>query len=368
MAALGKRYQVFLSSTYVDLRDERQAVISALLQLDAIPAGMELFPAANDDAWSLIERVIDECDYYLLVVGGRYGSVDLPEDLSYTEREYDYAVLRKKPIMAFIHAEPDSIPVGKAEVTEAGRARLERFLAKVKKERHVKFWKNADDLPGKVALSFSNFIRIYPAVGWIRADEQATPELLAETNTLRKKVAELEKAIERNRTLPPPGTEHLKQGSDLDEMTVWLSAQFTPHGEYQARHVTITEDAKFTWDDVLNAIGPALLDESSEKNLHRVINDWLTAQFWIELDVEEKLKKKLGNSGLNPAQGRWHGWAISFDEEDFGTVIIQLVALGLIEQSGKKKAISDRGTYWSLTAYGRTRALQLRARSKEGDS
>jgi Domain of unknown function (DUF4062) len=36
---------------------------------------MELFPAANDDQWTLIQRVIDDCDYYLIIIAGRYGSV-----------------------------------------------------------------------------------------------------------------------------------------------------------------------------------------------------------------------------------------------------------------------------------------------------
>lgn len=56
-----KRYQVFVSSTFHDLVDERRAVMQALLELDCIPAGMELFPASTDTQWTLIERVIDNC-------------------------------------------------------------------------------------------------------------------------------------------------------------------------------------------------------------------------------------------------------------------------------------------------------------------
>ena len=48
-----KRYQVFVSSTYADLQEERKTVMQALLELDCIPAGMELFPAANEDQWTL---------------------------------------------------------------------------------------------------------------------------------------------------------------------------------------------------------------------------------------------------------------------------------------------------------------------------
>jgi Domain of unknown function (DUF4062) len=112
------RYQLFVSSTFLDLQEERAAVVSALLQMDAFPAGMELFPAADDDAWTLIKRVIDASDYYLLVVGGKYGSVDPKTELSYTEREYDYAIEKGKPVMAFLHAHPEKIEFGKSEAKQ----------------------------------------------------------------------------------------------------------------------------------------------------------------------------------------------------------------------------------------------------------
>jgi hypothetical protein len=57
------RHQVFVSSTYLDLIEERRAVMQALLELDCIPSGMELFPAANASQWALIQSVIDQCDY-----------------------------------------------------------------------------------------------------------------------------------------------------------------------------------------------------------------------------------------------------------------------------------------------------------------
>src|ERR1043166_3605727 len=100
---MDKRYQVFVSSTYEDLKEERQEVIQALLELDCIPSGMELFPAASEDQWTLIKRVIDDCDYYLVIVGGRYGSVG-PDKKSFTQMEYEYAVSRNKPVIAFLHA------------------------------------------------------------------------------------------------------------------------------------------------------------------------------------------------------------------------------------------------------------------------
>jgi hypothetical protein len=69
-----KRYQVFVSSTYEDLQEERREVMQALLTLNCIPTGMELFPAADDDSWTWIKGFIEGCDYYVVIIGGRYGS------------------------------------------------------------------------------------------------------------------------------------------------------------------------------------------------------------------------------------------------------------------------------------------------------
>ncbi len=91
-----KRYQIFISSTFRDLVAERQAVLKAILELDHMPAGMELFPAGDDSAWQLITDVIDASDYYVVIVGGRYGSLDAA-GIGFTEKEYDYAFSAKKP-------------------------------------------------------------------------------------------------------------------------------------------------------------------------------------------------------------------------------------------------------------------------------
>lgn len=121
-----RRYQVFVSSTYADLQEERQEVMQALLELDCIPAGMELFPAANEDQWTLIKQVIDDCDYYIVILGGRYGSIG-PDGHSYTEMEYRYALDAGKPVIAFVHKDPGKLPANKCEDSELGKAGLEDF-------------------------------------------------------------------------------------------------------------------------------------------------------------------------------------------------------------------------------------------------
>ena len=123
MITTDKRYQVFVSSTYDDLQDERKEVMQALLELDCIPAGMELFPASSEDQWSLIKRVIDDCDYYILIIGGRYGSVG-PDGISYTQMEFEYALKTGKPIISFVHKNPASIPVSYTHLTLPTNSRV----------------------------------------------------------------------------------------------------------------------------------------------------------------------------------------------------------------------------------------------------
>ena len=86
-------------------------MLQALMEMDCIPAGMEIFPAIDEEQLEFIKRIIDDCDYYILIIGGRYGSTT-DDGISYTEREYDYAVecglkiiaLRKLWITRPIHA------------------------------------------------------------------------------------------------------------------------------------------------------------------------------------------------------------------------------------------------------------------------
>jgi hypothetical protein len=139
-----KRYQVFVSSTYEDLKEERFEVLKALLELDCIPCGMEYFPAASEDQWSYIRELIAECDYYIVIVAGRYGSTD-DAGVSYTEKEYDYAVEQGIPTIGFIHPDPNSRPARLTEATEEGRRKLADFTQKVQRKL-CKHWSTPDEL------------------------------------------------------------------------------------------------------------------------------------------------------------------------------------------------------------------------------
>jgi hypothetical protein len=106
---------------------------------------MELFPAADEEQWAFIQKVIDDCDYYLLVIGGRYGSTT-SDGISYTEKEHDYAVSKGIHVIGLLHGQPGLIPLAKSEIDEQARVKLDAFRQKVGKGRLVKFWKSEPEL------------------------------------------------------------------------------------------------------------------------------------------------------------------------------------------------------------------------------
>ncbi|CAH0318113.1 DUF4062 domain-containing protein [Priestia megaterium] len=97
-----KKLQVFISSTYLDLKDERQEAVEAILRNNHIPAGMELFQAASKSQFDIIKQWIEESDIYMLILGGRYGSIEPISGYSYTELEYHYALEANKPVFSII--------------------------------------------------------------------------------------------------------------------------------------------------------------------------------------------------------------------------------------------------------------------------
>lgn len=65
--------------------EERRKILDVLLSADCIPAGMEAFVATDAEQFDVIKQVIDLCDYYVLIIGKRYGSVSSETNISYTK-------------------------------------------------------------------------------------------------------------------------------------------------------------------------------------------------------------------------------------------------------------------------------------------
>jgi len=344
---LQKKFQVFVSSTYEDLLEERQEIMQALLELDCIPAGMELFPAADEDQWSLIRGVIDECDYYVVVSAGRYGSLG-PEGVSYTEMEYRYAVEKGKPVIAFLHKDPDSLPKKRTESSKAGQKRLADFQASLQ-ARMCKYWTTTQELGSVVSRSLTMLQRKHPGVGWVRADLVPSQEASLEILELRKQVDSLQAKLEEARTQAPPGTERLAQGEDTFKLH-WQAC--TRNG---LEYFDWSGSEEPTWNDIFYTLSPAMIQEATDAELFKELRDSLEQHALGSLVEENDLRGH-----------KLEKFSISSDA--FQTIKVQLRALGLITKSTKTRSVKDKNAYWTLTPYGDSIMNQLRAIPREKDT
>lgn len=335
---MDRRHQVFVSSTFTDLQIERAEIVQALLELDCFPAGMEMFPATYEGAWDLIKKVIDDSDYYCLVIGGRYGSTD-PEGLSFTEKEYDYALASGKPLVAFLHAEPGSIPFDKSEKSQDTQEKLRKFREKVEANHHCKYWNNAEDLGGKVARAVIKIRKAHPSDGWIPGAFAEDEASRLERVTMKARIAELE-AILLNNAGSHDGVEveNIASGDDLFNARV---AYRTTDGKDESL------DAPVSWDLLLRYVGPTLLAECSDEDLEGK----------IQLCFFHVLQQLRPKESLD-----YDGVIVPYVTSD--QIKIQLRALGYMIPGVKRRAVSDRRQYWKLTAPGEKQLLSVQALKK----
>lgn len=162
-----KKYEVFVSSTYADLIKERKIVRKALLDIGCIPACMELFPATDQSQFDYIKRIMDECDYYVLIAGGHVGSISPDTKKSYTEMEYEYAQEIGLPIISFVKVDKYGAPL-ELETDIEKSEQYREFIEKVQNGRIRKGFCKRYELFGYVQSALREEMKRHSRPGWIR--------------------------------------------------------------------------------------------------------------------------------------------------------------------------------------------------------
>lgn len=338
---MDKAYQVFVSSTYSDLKDERRHVSETLAKAGYIPAGMELFPATDQQQLEFIKRIIDRCDYYVVIVGGRYGTL-ADDKISFTEKEYEYAFQKKIPILAFLHAKPDKIEVGKTDRDVQQAERLASFRDRLSKGRIVDFWENAQELCTKVVIAVAQAINLSPGIGWIRGDQAVDPKVLQEMERLRIENAELKRSLaefDMDEVLFPPNL----LGPN-DELEFTLTVMYQDKSNRAKIERTEEVRAVATLGKIFAGLFDTILTEPSEYELQSAIGRVLARltrprEDDVEFTIPANEVIKL----------RYH-----------------FEALGLIKAMGQSRAIGSTGwtqNYigWTITEKGRRYVAQAQA-------
>ncbi|WP_433973214.1 DUF4062 domain-containing protein [Tunturiibacter lichenicola] len=359
------RYQIFVSSTFKDLKEEREKVLQAILELKAFPAGMELFPSADEEQFEFIKREIDSSDYYIVIVAGRYGSVD-KDGTSYTEKEYDYAVKNNKPVLRFLHYDTQKLTGEKLEPLDIGKEKLKAFRAKVQSNRLCKEYENPDDLKSKVLTSLVSQFNLKPMRGWVRSGQTAR-DVLESVNRLQQHVIELEAENLKLRELQTDTVSRLAGGEETVSWSLDMNG-FNFNNRWPKNRDPLVFES--TWDEMLEVAFPGgsshVLANNVEQNIGRLILSRLNAQsedrgLWEA--AEPYLKKdhhyfpelKPVKLVLNDIHRQFAG--LGFLEENMETIYI--------DQSYGAAPSPKTMSVWKLTPRGQTHMAMMRGHLRD---
>lgn len=166
-----KKYQVFISSTYTDLIEARNAAINTVLESYNFPVGMEMFGADNDEQWTIIKELIDSSDFYILIMGHRYGSISKKDGISFTEKEFDYALEKGVKLMCFVRKDHVATLPNERDEDPAIKEKISQFRTKVTTDRTCEFWDSVNDLKHKISNSLYKNMRKHGGIGWVRGNQ-----------------------------------------------------------------------------------------------------------------------------------------------------------------------------------------------------
>lgn len=202
-----KRYQFFISSTYTDLIEERKSIIHQILETENIPVGMEFFPSSDKDQFSYISELIEQSDFFFLILAARYGSIVKGEEISFVEREYNFAKEKNIPVYVFLHSEPQEIPSNKSEEKVSSKRKLANLRKRVSDGHLVSFWNDLLSLTKAISATLDSIQNKNDRPGWVRTtdfqndktESQNTIELKnSEIALLQKELSEVKELVYQN--------------------------------------------------------------------------------------------------------------------------------------------------------------------------
>ena len=167
-----KHYTVFVSSTFEDMKDIRAAVLGMLYSTeDFMPIGMENFTASDSSQLDYIRERLNDTDIYVLLLGGRYGTLTPGGDRSYTHEEYEMAKANPDVrVLSFVCDHPENLPGERRWEDDEERDKLRKFTEEVENSM-VKLW-TVDASPEKIAIDvFQSVVKVKETEtlrGWIR--------------------------------------------------------------------------------------------------------------------------------------------------------------------------------------------------------
>ncbi len=294
-------------------------------------AGMELFPATDKGAWHVIERSLQECDFYLLISGGRYGSLKNGTEKSYTELEYelarDLAASGSLEIAVLIWSRDDGDDYlenidAEGSCDSKRQSDFHRRLM-VDMEGTVGYFHNDASLISKTHAALDEFSR-KGGPGWVKAGTQPGHQevvaLREQVNELNRQLDEAQRRINGLKKVAALPAELV----DVECIAEYRRPGLRPH--------MATEIRSLLWSDLFSTIGRVLDDALPKSNT--VLNNEISKE-------ARKHFKKTSN--------HWVLHNVSVIEDDCKRILNHLVANKWVRPIERKKT----GRHYEMTKLGK---------------
>lgn len=266
---IDKRYHVFISTTEADMHAERVVLSQTLVSQGFFSWGLEQRTPLTT---AFARRQIDDCDYFILMLGSRYGELSA-SGVSYMHLEYIYAVTKQKPILVLMYEAPESRAEEFQDKNQEGKVKFLDFRRQLQRERDmVMTFRDLRDLEIAIRHTMPQFLNRYPAQGWIRPNQQQVQQLQDENEQLRQKLIQLEQQQPRVNSTPQRVAD-LPQVQGHEE----IAFDYKVHAYQDGNFRELRPQRQMSWNDLLMVIGPGFSPAMPEDSFAKILNDYLNS-------------------------------------------------------------------------------------------
>lgn len=260
---LDKRYQVFISTSGSEMQPERMTLSQTLIGMGFFSWGLEQRTPLST---AFARRQIDDCDYVIMLLGSQYGEQSV-SGVGYMHLEYIYAVTKQKPIIVFMHDDPESRDVSLHDDKPELKEKFKDFRKLLQNDVEQVFtYRTLRDLELAVRFNMPQMLERYPVQGWVRP--QNTQSLHDEIDRLKAKLVQLETESGKREADPFLSIQKVSM-HDL------FSFEYRMHAYQDGNFRDLKIQKQMTWAQLLTLLGLPFTNPTPEEFFSKSLNDYL---------------------------------------------------------------------------------------------
>lgn len=318
---LDKRYQVFISTSGQDMQPERIILAQTLVGMGFFSWGLEQRTPLST---AFARRQIDDCDYVVILLGSQYGEQSV-SGVGYMHLEYIYAVSKQKPVIVFMHDDPDSRDESLHDAKPELREKFKEFRKLLQSEVDQVFtYRTLRDLEMAVRLNMPQMLERYPVTGWVRP--QNTQALHDEIDELKAKIAQME--ADAGKSEPDPFLTLPKVS-----MHEVFSFEYRMHAYQDGNFKELKVQKKLTWAELLVILGDTFINPTPEEFFSKRMNEYLNETGLEDARVEMPRAHAVARAQMNiralhslKLQMRQNDWIVPTGRDDRQRLLWQLTS------------------------------------------